>query len=217
MSSIKEDIKKQQRQPFGGRVPAIHARLAEDIGEGAVSVGEKWTEDMGQQQKALVMSVIADLAQKSVDDRTKEFRFIIYPHDVFNNATTDQQRWVYLWIKDPQAAADSMETSSTKQGRAPVAKVSKKLKSERNVTKIRVVGVLESFFETGSALAGQISRAYERMTVEEKELMANNAKYIKYFTESSRKKPAIQPYIEVGADSSSRGAFEFASTPIRSI
>ncbi|KAG9068529.1 hypothetical protein KI688_010804 [Linnemannia hyalina] len=136
-------------------------------------------------------------------------------------------------------AADSMETSSTKQGGAPVAKVSKKLKSKGSITEIRLVGVLESFFETRSAFAGQNLRAYERMTVEEKELMsermrqqtrftgdmwtslvqrpADNAKYLKYFTEPSRKKPAIPPYIEVGVDSLSRGAFEFASTPIRSI
>ncbi|KAK5816753.1 hypothetical protein F5H01DRAFT_405241 [Linnemannia elongata] len=103
---------------------------------------------------------------------------MIYPHDVFNNATTDQRQRIFLWIQDPQAAAESMATSSTKQGRAPTANVSKKLQSKGTIRKVRVVGVLEMLFETGSAFAGYISRAYERMTVEEKELLSEQILFL---------------------------------------
>ncbi|KAF9275836.1 hypothetical protein BGZ88_002100 [Linnemannia elongata] len=145
--------------------------------------------DAGQQQKVEVMNMIVVLAQKSVDGRTEKFRcsssfanphkpqllniqHMIYPHDVFNNTTTDQRQRIFLWIQDPQAAAESVATSSTKQGRAPTANVSKKLQTKGTIRKVRVVGVLEMLFETGSVFAGYISRAYERMTVEEKELLS---------------------------------------------
>ncbi|OAQ26701.1 hypothetical protein K457DRAFT_21882 [Linnemannia elongata AG-77] len=103
---------------------------------------------------------------------------MIYPHDVFNNATTDQRQRIFLWIQDPQAAVESVATSSTKQGRAPTANVSKKLQSKGTIRKVRVVGVLEMLFEAGSVFAGYISRAYERMTVEEKELLSEQILFL---------------------------------------
>ncbi|KAF9543392.1 hypothetical protein EC957_000903 [Mortierella hygrophila] len=131
---------------------------------------------------------------------------MVYPHDVFNNAPGST------------AAGPPLDRGSSSRGRLYGDFQHKARSSSRRagVQETQVQGKRHrdsrrwgagTFFETGSAFAGQISRAYERMTVEERELMIDNAKYLKYFTESSRKKPVIPPYIEVGAESPSRGAF----------
>ncbi|OAQ29715.1 hypothetical protein K457DRAFT_18906 [Linnemannia elongata AG-77] len=127
---------------------------------GAVFVGERWTEERRIQTNEILDTNLPSFANPK-RPQLQSVQHMIYPHDVFNNATTYQRQRIYLWIQNPRAVAESVTISSTKQGRAPTAKVSKTLQSKETIRKVRIVGVLETLFETGRALQSGDIRARE--------------------------------------------------------